>query len=831
LEGACQFYSNTGPWKKKQKCFFQTHFVDPGGISSYNIIMREWQLQSGDPLSLNLAADARLGKTDYCNDHIWELIIRGGEPPALAVQTTFGLRARGLKIFPRFSEGDLVRSDPETFTSPPQVRCFAPNYLQLEFSPLSGLEASAEYWVPESHALAGRIRVSNTSHTARSVLVELTGLLTPIGDGQRMAPAGAVGAPVLAGSSGGLHPVVVLSGGAEIGSGPYPSLALTLLLHPGESRQVIWAHAARESFEDSLSLARNTCSANWEALQSRIDMQNSGQVEISTGDLDWDAAFALAQKNAYGLLVGPTAHLPHISFVNARQPSHGFSLRGDGQDYSHLWSGQTPLDTWYLAGLLLPASPQIVQGLVANFLHTLQENGSMDWKPGLGGQRSKLHASPLLAQIALACYQTSQDLDFLKESFPALVAYVKYWFSPAMDRDQDGIPEWTHPLHSGLEDSPSFSYWQPWSHGLDIFAAEAPALCAFLYQEIQALVQIGEMIGERLAQQDMASFAENLRIAVEISWEKEASIYRYWDRDSHSSPRGMLAAEFQGSGIFPINSPYDQPVRLLFKIMSETAHPPRPQIAIHGTGPNGQHLVEPVQPSQFHWQPGMGTTTSQRVYQELEFISVDGLGEQDTTRIYTADFQEQDCTLLLPLWAGIPSEERAAALIHETITSAERYWKPFGIPSAPQPPAGDEGEVSQAVHLPWNCLIGEGLLRYGYRQEAAELVSRLMQAAVTSLKKDQQFKKTYHAQTGNGMGEANALEGLAPVGLFLNTLGVHLFSHQRVGISGFNPFPRPITVKYRGMTITRESDRTVVTFPDGQTTTITEPDPCYVLLE
>ncbi len=64
--------------------------------------MPNWNLAAGDPLSLTLAADARLTTTDYTNDQIWELSLGGGEPAALALQTTYGLRAHWMRLFPRF---------------------------------------------------------------------------------------------------------------------------------------------------------------------------------------------------------------------------------------------------------------------------------------------------------------------------------------------------------------------------------------------------------------------------------------------------------------------------------------------------------------------------------------------------------------------------------------------------------------------------------------------------------------------------------------------------------------------------------------------------------
>jgi hypothetical protein len=133
--------------------------------------------------------------------------------------------------------------------------------------------------------------------------------------------------------------------------------------------------------------------------------------------------------------------------------------------------------------------------------------------------------------------------------------------------------------------------------------------------------------------------------------------------------------------------------------------------------------------------------------------------------------------------------------------------------------------------MPWNEMVGEGLLAYGYRDEAAALVRRLMSAVIQNLKQKRAFSQAYHADNGEGLGERNTLSGLAPLGLFLETLGVRLYTANQVSLSGFNPFPWPVTVKYRGLTILRRKDSTILTFPGGQTTTIEDPSPQMVSLE
>jgi hypothetical protein len=106
-----------------------------------------------------------------------------------------------------------------------------------------------------------------------------------------------------------------------------------------------------------------------------------------------------------------------------------------------------------------------------------------------------------------------------------------------------------------------------------------------------------------------------------------------------------------------------------------------------------------------------------------------------------------------------------------------------------------------------------------------------MEAITASLQRDGCFRQYYNAETGHGYGDSNGLWGLAPVGLFLEALGVQLLTPWKVKLAGENPFPWPVTVKYRGMTILRGLKKTQVVFPDGQTISVDGPEPRLVSLE
>ncbi len=788
--------------------------------------MRDWSLGSGDPLYFNIAADARLCAPEYTNDHIWELEIGSGEPPAVSLRTTYGLRARSMRLFLRFSENGKTVTDPAAFADAPRMRRFYPNFLWLESSPFEDLHAAAEYWIPESNAAAGRITLTNQSTAARQIRLEVCGALNPL-DGQAMAVTQQQMVHVLVGQTGGLFPVVFMTGGPKPGTSAHPSLALDLELDAGATRQITFAQAAKESLNASFELARHTAARVWEAERARIELLDEASVfDIHTGDMEWDAALAFGQRAALGLFFRGNQNLPHASFVSSRQPDQGFSRKGDGSDYPPAWSGQTSLESYYLTGLL-PGCPSISKDILRNFLGVQNETGEVDNRPGLGGQRSKLLAAPLLASLAWKLYQTGEDESFLAEVFPKLQMFFWAWFAPEHDRGRNGIPEWDHPLQTGFDDNPLFDVWHPWSQGVDISTIHSPALIAMLYREAACLLQMAAVLNKTDETALLKPQAELLKQALESSWEPRSALYVYRDRDTHLSLPGKIIGRNKGGNrsIRP-KAEFEQPVRLLIEIQTKSPAAKRPSVEIGEFPIKGK--AEVISGHRFQWRSGGMAATSQQVYTRVGRVKVSGLNEKDKVIVRTVDLTGEDHTLLLPLWAGAPDQQRAQSLIGRTILGANRFDRPFGIPALSVLPDPQAETVGMSVHFPWNQLIGEGLLAYGFRTEAVRLTAHLMTAAIQSLKQAHAFYQRYHAERGTGIGERNALNGFTPVGLFLQSLGVTVISPMRVRLDGKNLFPWPVTIRYKGLTIERGLEETVVTFPNGETARVTDSNPVIV---
>ena len=436
---------------------------------------------------------------------------------------------------------------------------------------------------------------------------------------------------------------------------------------------------------------------------------------------------------------------------------------------SSLWNGQSPLEALYIASLL-PGVPELAAGLLQNFLAVQAEDGTVDSKPGLAGQHSRWLAAPLLASLAWQTYCITLDTNFLREIQPGLDAFVGCWFAGQHDRDLDGFPEWDHPLQMGLEDNPSFTVWQSGGQGADISAMENPALSAMLSREIHALALIARTLDQQQEYERLELKSEELRLLTEQCWDESAAIYHNRDRTSHRSPAGKILARQVGAGKIVLNKSFPQSIRLLIRIDFKGETTRLTEIVLHGMDGEAPQ-TERLERINFQWGAGLAVATSRALYTRLDEVEISGTENRDRVSVQVVDFSSEDVSFFLPLWAGIPSLPRARAIVDRTLFAPERFDRPFGIPASPSArpsgrPAGRQKAVDpaaasarQAVHFPWNALIGEGLLSYGLREQAARLTTRLMAAVIQNLKQRHAFYRSYDADTGSWPGGTQCSPG------------------------------------------------------------------------
>ncbi len=792
--------------------------------------MKHYKLGLHDPRQFTLSADFRLGQADYPNDQIWNFELSSGEPKAVSLYTNYGLRARSMRIFPRFITQDRVLADPEDFHQPPLVRQFFPNYLRVELYPLPDIQFTLEYWVPASQTIACRVQAINHSILRQTLSMEWIAQLNSLGEGQGMVVSQYGSSMVLAGQTSDLHPVFYQTGKVRTSTGSFPGLISDLDLFPGISTVSTWICAALDDSQSSFELAKKISAREWDAESSKIEMVNASQaVEITTGDADWNTALALTQKTAASLFFPASQHLPRPSFVLARQPDQGYSMRGTGGDYSHLWNGQNALDAWYLSSLILPGMAEQAAGLVENFLHVQGDDGCIDWKPGMGGQRSKRLAQPIIATLALQISKYLPDSsNWLKKIYPHLIQFVHCWFSPEHDRDQDQYPEWDHPFQSGLDELPLTNPWHPAAQGVEITTLESPSLGAFLYRECQSLIELAQICGHAEDLEWLEQISTAIRTQIDSTWDASHHIYRHRDMQSHLSPSGHSIFSFKGAGTFTINQNLNQPQRLSIFIQTQDEKTRLTTIHLQGSGSDGL-IEESITARQISWSHGMARATSQKLYTGIQQVEIHNLYPGDSGQIRTVDYQENDISLLLPLWAGIPDDDHARQLVENCVR--KEFIAPHGIPICPPGSPYPHSERMNSALLPWNQLIIEGLLDYQYDDLAVQLISGLMQAIIQNLKNEGSFFSLYHTETGRGLGEKNTLAGLAPIGLFLRSAGIVKITANEVILEGKNNYPWPISVKYRGTKVDCLPDQIIVTFQNGQQVIVEPPGPHQITLE
>jgi hypothetical protein len=355
--------------------------------------------------------------------------------------------------------------------------------------------------------------------------------------------------------------------------------------------------------------------------------------------------------------------------------------------------------------------------------------------------------------------------------------------------------------------------------GVNISHVRSPSLEAMLYREAACLIQMAELIGQNDSTILLQEQSAKLRESIEGAWQARTGLYHYRDRESGADLGGNVLFSHKGSGTLAPKLKFEAPIRLLIEVQTQSPTATRPEIRIHqfSTKP----ADEVITGGDFQWRNDGLVFTTQNIYPKISKIVVKDLGDEDTLTIRTPDLAAEDHTLFTPLWAGVPDEQHAQIMIGRALLDSKRFHHPFGMPACPLLTDPQAESVSQAVHLPWNLLACEGLLRYGYHADAARLFVHNMTAVIQNLKQNRAFYARYHAEKGTGIGERNALSGLAPIGLFMKLLGVEIISPTRVRLEGDNPFPWDVTIGYKGLKVIRETHKTEVIFANGRSVVVT----------
>lgn len=780
--------------------------------------LRRWQLDSSKPFSLLLAADARLRATDYTDDQVWRLSLGAGDgEPALVLQTSYGGRVGLASLIPMWAYDGRVIYEAQAYSTPPAITGFAPGYLRAQAALTPQLSLQAEYWAIDSHTIGGQFTLVSSRTEPTPLRLDLFGHVGAQGKEQRLAvvPLATGDHALHLGKVGNINPVVLLEGGqAELVSGQptSPKVGRTFEQIGRKKTMIRWVHAGLPTLQESIAQAQHWLNQDWTPYFRQIQQAARAIPDIETGDAELDTAIASALNELVLAWLKPTASLPHASPVARRDTGTGFSRRSDGSDYPRAWGGQShPLA--YLAALgTASIDPALAQGVVRNYLAVQQADGTIDGKPGLGGQRLGVMCAPVLARLAWGIYQYTEDTAFLNESFPDLLKFFERWL--AFDADADGLPEWQHEIQTGYVYWPSFGGVQPWAENTDIEFVETPDLLAFLLSEAVSLQAIASHTGNKAQEQQIAQHIQTLQAALENLWDGQR--YTYRDRDTHTTgSRKIVLSKGRGDQQHILALKLVPPARLNVRIEGGVDHTPRFRLEITGINPDGKAVREVTDQSAFLWQHNRGVYTSRQIFAQVDLIRCEGLSRVYTIDACTPDTSRLDINALLPLWSVALPPERNTALVD--LLKAQ-FLRTNGITMcAASDPAFDPSNAngSGGVWPFWNTLLAEGLIEAGRDDLAADVLRRLINAQVAALRQNGHFSEFYHSDEPAGLGTPGYLTGSLPVYLLLRVLGVRIISSGRVWTGGPYHWPSPVSVRQHGVLVERSAKGTHVTFPSG----------------
>lgn len=115
-------------------------------------------------------------------------------------------------------------------------------------------------------------------------------------------------------------------------------------------------------------------------------------------------------------------------------------------------------------------------------------------------------------------------------------------------------------------------------------------------------------------------------------------------------------------------------------------------------------------------------------------------------------------TSFFPLLAGVATPDRAARMVREHLLNEREFWGPYVLPSISRsdPAYADNDYWRGRIWGPFNFLVAEGLRRFRFDAEAAELARRSCEMFMREWRKDGGVYENYNADTGEGADVWNA---------------------------------------------------------------------------
>jgi hypothetical protein len=764
------------------------------------------------PKAYTLAADGQFSSFKLQDDQVWMITLDTTNKYLFHFETTYGLRARSMRLIPHFIANNQPITNASEFLHPPTVTHYTPSTLQINFTLTSELCIKFDCFMPEPQVLVGAVDIENHSERAYDLTFQLSALLIPMQEGKPIRPQKEGNNQVLVGQSTSLYPVLFMTGGPDAIGDPYPALTKSLQFSPHQVHQLSWALVTKESTKASYKAARKEATSAWKLDAQKQVMHYARQIiDLQTGNPDWDSAFRLAQVHAMSHQIASQPDINEPIMIKCRHPDYLFDEKQNPQNKGFL----TNLEIAQLSQILRPARPEILTRLIESALERIVDANQSPSYAESEVDGCQIQACPVLANLSLAVFEMTEDKSFLKRVFPALRHFLFACLPPHWDSSNTHFPYWESPdllqIDSGLF---SFDPWSEHGRGLDIHSVASPALGAMLYQETNALIKMAAILGDEDNLSQFKHLERNLKKVIQNFWQEHHPCFTYLDRQSYQNPQGEWAQQGSIQNTIKISQDFEHPQRLHLQLITQDDSTRACKIHLEGINSEGDPFLEQIRVPNLRWVMGKANITTHNLFKRLESIIFEGLRSHDQYLVETIDLSQCDITCLLPIGLECVSQKQSTSLTQSIFEGANILME-HGLPETWQSTKELPHGLPIRVNVMWNSFIIEGLARKGFLQEAMHLFTNLMSTINQGLKDYAGFYPLYEADSGLPVGDRNVVSALPPMQTFLNIAGIRLFSPDRVAVWGVNPFPWPISIRWQGLCLRKQGSKTEVTFANG----------------
>jgi hypothetical protein len=715
-------------------------------------------------------------------------------------------------VFPEFQADNPSAKGAEQFSDVALIQFLSTNFVEIKLSPFSFLDAYLKVWVPNSQMIVGQMTCVNNSTGSRGIGMDWLVQLDPHPGGRPMTTTTMGINTILHGQTENLFPVFYLTGGPEESSSVFPGLVIKMLLTPGASRQVTWVVASLGSLEASFQQARHFSSHQFDIEQFKIEMTDKRQKCIFSDQSDPNEnQLNLSQNRAYQLLMPPVKRFKYATFIHLRNPDHGFHPTEEMLEISREWSGQTLYGIWMMMQNLLPGRPDTLKGLIQNMIDSQKEDGSIDFCVSANRRQTGFSAPPLLATLSCELHPYFEDYEWYAENYPKMLHFLRSWLS----NESNLLPSMIHPIQTGLDNIRQIDEDSQVNFWLKLSTSQNLYLLSFLYREIRSLIQIAGWIN---IQEDLPWLEKKLEWLADVvnaTWKQESGGFICSDSLTNRTSGGKVLCEFLQNGSHKPRRVITIPGRIYIQLNISSRISPDFSCVLLGRNDSGE--IEIVLDSRsFQWIGNTGVYVSEIPFSALAQVKICGWKRGDSGKVGQVDLTHMDITSLLPLWAGIPSQQQADNMLE--VNEPANYLVENGIT------LNQNNGSHTAQRLPnfLAAMIIEGFLNYHH----IDLADRFFHHHFLQGSQEDDFKLPLRAEPNIA-----DLDDLLAVKLFLAISGVKKLTTNEVIITHFNIHPLPVTVQYNQIKLILHSGFTEIIPASGNSIIIDKPGPHKVLLE